>query len=175
MIWTPSQAWDYVKGKIDDFYLKGRTLRSQYDAAMVVDLNFAMSNMDRTESQALLDAITVDLNSWSRIDQKLSPVLGYFGYTGMGFDPITWALIGVSVLAVASALYSFYQSNKIVQHSAAIKILASKADLSQAESDVINSATSGGIFDGISTALGSLGQTGLLIVAGLLIYNFTKK
>ena len=169
MDFTPQGAFNYIKGKLDDFYAKGRRLRAQEQAANVLVVQLQGAGYDPTPAYETLAGIEDDLRGWNRISNMLSPILSYFGYnTGLGLDPVTLIAIGGTLIAVAVLLYSWYNSQRLDQHDIAIRTLAANIPLSDADQAVIDNATSPpGFLSSIFPNLGDLGST--LLIGGAVI------
>lgn len=166
--WTPQGAYDYIKGKLDDFYVKGNTLQSQEQALNQLSALYEAQGLDTTDLYKTFSEVNDELLSWQRIANKLTPILGYFGYTppsGLGIDPFTLAAIAGTLIAVAALLWSWYNSSRIDAHSAAIKVLAANVPLSPTDQAIVDQATtSPGIFGSLFSGLGTVGN--YLLIGG---------
>lgn len=166
---SPQAAFDWIKGKLNDFYAKGDTLQSQEQALNSLIAAYVANNMDATDLYTLMGEVNDELLAWQSISNKLTPLLGYFGYTppSLGLDPLTLVAIGSSLLAVYSLLWAWYNSQKIDAHSDAIKLLASHVPLSPTDQAVIDQATTPtGFWPSIFGGLGTIGN--YLLIGGAL-------
>jgi len=165
---TPQGAFDYIHGKLDDFYAKGDNLQGQEQAITALIVAYQNADMDATEVYNLMNEVNNELLSWQRIANKLTPILGYFGYTppsGLGIDPFTLAAIATTLLAVAALLWSWYNSQRIDAHNTAIKTLAANVPMSPADQAIVDQATTPtGFFGSLFSGLGTVGN--YLLIGG---------
>lgn len=168
MNFTPQGAFDYIKGKLDDFYVKGDTLVNQEQALNAILAAYQENGMDSTDAANLMNDVNNELLQWQSIANKLTPILGYFGYTppsGLGIDPFTLAAIGTTIIAVAALLWSWYNSQRIDAHNTAIKTLAANVPLSPTDQAIVDQATtSTGFFSSLFSGLGTVGN--YLLIGG---------
>lgn len=168
MNFTPQGAFDYIRGKLDDFYHKGNTLQAQEQAITALIVAYQNASMDATEIYALMGEVNDELLQWQSIANRLTPIIGYFGYTpsGLGIDPFSLAAIATTLLAVAALLWSWYNSQRIDSHNVAIKILAANVPMSPTDQAIVDQATtSSGFFGSLFSGLGTVGN--YLIIGGV--------
>lgn len=161
---TASEAYNYIAGILPDFQAKGEALYRQLNAANVLRSQLRALDQDTEEISSIYQSIQEDLNQWLSIKNKLEPVLTFFGYTGLGVDPLTLLAIGGSLIAIASLLVAFYNSNRIDQHSEAIKRIATYVNLSPEDQAIVDNATTSSFFD--FSAFGNIGK--YLLIGGAL-------
>lgn len=168
MDFTPQGAFEYIKSKLDDFYAKGDTLQNQEQALSQLSALYETQGLDTADLYKTFGEVNDELLSWQRIANKLTPILGYFGYappSGLGIDPFTLAAIAGTLIAVAALLWSWYNSSRIDQHNVAIKTLAANVPLSPADQAIVDAATtSPGIFGSLFSGLGTIGN--YLLIGG---------
>lgn len=164
-------AVDYIPSKLDDFYSKGSQLTAQWDSVNFLLAAYDSAGLDSASLAQLANEINNDILAWQAVERKLTPIASLFGYTppNLGFAPIIIAY-GAIIIAVAVAMYLFYQSNKIDQHSEAIKLIASKIQLTDQEQSVITNATkSSSIFGDLFSGLGTIGTYLIIGIAAYLV------
>lgn len=180
MDFTPQGAFDYVKSKLDDFYIKGNILYQQEDALNTLVAQYQTQGLDQTDLDTIFGEVNNELLQWQSISNKLTPVLTYFGYTpasgtSLGIDPFTLAAIAASLLAVAALMWSWYNSSRIDAHNTAIKVLAANVQLSPTDQAVIDQATTAPSFLGsIFSGLGNMG-TYLLIGGAIYLWIISRR
>lgn len=166
MDFTPQAAFDYIKSKLNDFYAKGETLYAQEQALNQLMALYQANNMDSTAVAQVFGEVNDELLSFQRIERKLTPLLGYFGYSpGLGIDPFTLIAIGGALVTVAALLWSWYNASRIDAHSTAIRTLAANVPMSETDKAIIDQATtSTGLFGSLFSGLGTMGN--YLLIGG---------
>jgi hypothetical protein len=162
---TAAEAYDHIAGILPDFQAKGEILYVQLHAANILRSELRQANLDISEIDAIYQDINQDINQWVSIKNKLQPFLSFFGYTGLGIDPVTLITIGASLIAISALLISFYNTNKIDSHSIAIKRLSTYLNLTPEDQAIVDDATAPSIFN-----FGALGNIGKYLLLGGAIY-----
>jgi hypothetical protein len=174
MDFTPQAAFDYIKGKLDDFYQKGDALQLQEQSITALMVEYQNQGLDQTPLENLMGEVNGELLGWQRIANKLTPILSYFGYTPpgqLGIDPFTLAAIAGTLIAVAALLWSWYNSSRIDAHNSAIKTLAANVQLSPQDQAIVDAATTPpGLLGSLSSIFSGLGTIGSYLVIGGLAY-----
>ena len=66
---SPQAAFDWIKGKLDDFYQKGNTLYAQEDALNQLMALYTAQNIDSSEVANTFNEVNNELLSWQSISK----------------------------------------------------------------------------------------------------------
>lgn len=163
---TASEAYEYISNILPDLQAKGNLLYAQLHAANLVRGEIRAVGSSTVQIDAVYSAIEQDLQKWNEIKNTLEPLLLYFDVSQLGIDFFTLALIGGTLITIATLVVTFYNTNKIDQHSNAIQAIARNVNLSPADREIVNDATSTGWFSNLFPGLGSIGN--YLVIGGLI-------
>jgi len=110
MFWSPTQALEWLKGKLSEFFNARKDLQDQYGSALLLQSR-ATHPADQAKASTLVKDLTVLLTKQTTLENKVREILPAEWVSGLGLAPLVIPAIAlVSAIGVATAVYTHLQN-----------------------------------------------------------------